>query len=392
MYNSCIYKPAGTDSFRLASTGLFKTKVLVDGKLKAKAWGSNLQNLEKSVRRIYIPEDGMDFVQVDQSGAEALIVAYCCVAGQYRQLFIHEVKPHTYMALNLFPNVWPRKMMEHRLISSPDDFNYQEILDCAIKDLKSLTHWKNLANLVKSSDDWSLQERYYYLAKQTEHSSNFDIQPPTFRMNVLEKSGGKIVISEDDSKKFLGVKHNLFPEIKGSYHQYVKRCARDARCLYNLHGHPFQITDFELLDSKWKELYAWIPQSTVGEITNIAYTRMFTYIIISNSANTVNPTCVKCPEVDEALQRFGATKLRCDLLANTHDSYMAQAEESQSLRVAKVMKFFIEQKFTSPIDGVPFQMRSEAQVGKNWGPRKEKKQLDGTVIVENEKGLVEVKV
>jgi len=332
MRNSCIYKIAGPLTFRLSSTKLFGR------------WGSNLQNIEKSVRKIYVPDPGYIFVQVDQSGAEALIVAYCGIAGQYRELFKNDVKPHTYMALNLFPDIWPKKMLEHNLISSLFDFDFSEILRTPIAKLKTLPHWQNLAKLVKESDDWSLDERYYYLGKQTEHSSNYDIQPPMFRMNVLEKSGGKIVISKEDSERFLNVKHGLFPEIKGSYHRYVERCARDNRILYNLHGHPFQITSPEFDDKELKELYAWIPQSTVGEITNIAYTKMSRHI-------------------QEHSKKW-------DILANTHDSYLLQCPVEEELDCAKQASRFMEQSFTSPIDGAPFSMKSEVQTGYNWSPAK----------------------
>lgn len=292
----------------------------------------------------------MIFVQVDQSGAEALIVAYCGEAGKYRTLFENGVKPHTYMALNLFKDVWPRKMMENKLVSALDEFDIDEIINTPIANLKSHRHWKNLANLIKDSDDWPLTERYYYLAKQTEHSSNYDIQPPTFRMNILEKSGGKIVISKEDAERFLGVKHALFPEIKQSYHRYVRRCVETNMCLYNLHGHPIQITDHTVEEKDWKEHYARIPQSTVGEITNIAFTRMFSYIQENNK--------------------------KWDLLANTHDSYMLQCPIDEGVDCALQASKFIEQEFTSPIDGVKFRMRSEAQIGMNWAPAKASN-LDG---------------
>jgi DNA polymerase I-like protein with 3'-5' exonuclease and polymerase domains len=168
-------------------------------------------------------------------------------------------------------------------------------------------------------------------------------------MNVLEKSGGKIVISDEDSKRFLDVKHSLFPEIKGSYHKYVERCAKDNRILYNLHGHPYQITDHDIDDSMLKELYAWIPQSTVGEITNIAYSDMYHYISRENK--------------------------KWSLLANTHDSYMIQCPEDEATECGTKAAEFMQQEFLSPIDGAKFQMKSEVQVGYNWSPAKESNPL-----------------
>jgi len=366
MRNTCIYRVAKPSTFRLSSTSLLPKTVTFEGKRKKKGWGGNLQNIEKSVRKIYIPDPGMIFVQVDQSGAEALIVAYCCIDGQYRQLFKNGIKPHSYLAMSLFKDVWPRKMLEHGLISSAENFNINELIGTPIAQLNQHPHWKNLGNLIKQSDDWPLTERYYYLAKQTEHSSNYDIQPPMFRMNVLEKSGGKIVISKEDSERFLQTKHGLFPEIKGSFHRYVARCAEETRMLYNLHGHPYFITEYEITEKTLKELYAWIPQSSVGEITNIAYTRMDNYMQICNGVS-VKPLH---EEVEKALDIYGSGKFVCDLLANTHDSYLAQVVEHSAKRCVDVMSHFINQRLVSPIDGTVFYMKSEAAVGMNWSPAK----------------------
>lgn len=384
MRNSCVYKVAGPKTFRLASTAILPTKVLVDGKRKRKGWGSNLQNIEKNLRVIYKPDGWTPalsekclyymetkditiftekeleylriFIQTDQSGAEALITAYCCEPGQYRELFINGIKPHSFLGMHLFKDVWPKKLREHNLITGDSDFSIQEMCNTPICNLKTHKHWRMLDKLIKDSDNWSLKERYYYLAKQTEHSSNYDIHAPTFRMNILEKSGGKVVISQDEAVKFLETKHSLFPEIRG-YHRWVQRLAESNRMLYNLHGHPYTITHYELLDTHWKELYSWIPQSTVGEITNIAYTQFYRFI--------------------------QEQKKSWDLLANTHDSYLIQCPLRDELDCAAKAKEFIEQRFISPIDNSPFQMRSETKSGFNWSDYKKDK---------NPLGLREIKL
>lgn len=374
MRNSTVYGPAGTKTFRLSSKSILATKVLVDGKRKKKGWGSNMANIEKNLRSIYKP-DGYTpslaekclyymetkdlsvftaeeleklriFIQTDQSGAEALIVAYLTVAGQYRELFKHKIKPHSYLGMHLFSYIWPDKMREYGLMSGDSDFDIKAMCSRSIGELKQNKWWKPLGNLIKSTDDWPMDQRYYYLAKQTEHSSNYDVGANTFRMNVLEKSGGKVVISSEEAARFLDVKHGLFPEIRG-YHRWVRRLAENNKIIYNLHGHPYTITHYEILDSHLKEIYAWIPQSTVGEITNIAYTRMYEYI--------------------------RDNKKRWDLLANTHDSYLLQCPLSEELECAAKAKQLIEQRFKSPIDGAEFQMGSETQSGFNWSPYKKGK-------------------
>jgi hypothetical protein len=314
------------------------------------------------------------FVQVDQAGAEALIVAYCAKPGNYRRLFEQNIKVHTYVAAHVFKDVWASKMLEHRLITSVNDFNIQEMLDAPIEQVKQFPQWKPLADLIKSSDDWSVNERYYFLGKQIAHSSNYGVGPGMFRMNTLEKSGGKVVIGKEDSETFLLTYHALFPEVQ-SYHRWIQRTVDANHVLYNLHNHPYQITHYEIQDSQWKELYSWIPQSSVGEITTIAYTRMQQFIEIGGRTNTITSLPKTGKEVTEALDTYfigGNRSAICfiDNLANTHDSFLTQTLEEQETETAKVMQFFIQQSFISPIDGAPFQMQSEAVSGWNWRPAK----------------------
>lgn len=337
MRNTTLYKQTAK-SFRLKSSKLF-------------GQGGNLQNVEKSLRIIYIPDEGYVLVQVDQSGAEALIVAYCCRDANYRSLFKNGIKPHSYIAMHLFKDIWPKKMLEHGCITSLDTFDINELCAAPIPSLKTNPLWTQLGKLIKSSDDWALTERYYYLAKQTEHSSNYDIQAPTFQLNILEKSGGKIVISKDQAEFFLLTKHALYPEIKEDYHANVRMQVEKTKMLYNLHGHPHIVTAESLSEKDWKELYSIIPQSTVGEITNIAVTNMQNFI-----------------------EQEGK---RWDVLANTHDSYLIQCPEDEVTDCVIQAKLFMEQKLVSPFDGEQFQMKSEAAVGYNWAPYHKDKNPNG---------------
>ena len=104
---------------------------------KESGWGTNLQNWNKKTRQLIIPHPGNVFVQVDQAGAEAKIVAYYGPAGRYRDLFTYGVKPHTYLALYLFKPVWEEKLGEplDRFLSAP------------IAELKNQPRWKDLEGL-----------------------------------------------------------------------------------------------------------------------------------------------------------------------------------------------------------------------------------------------------
>lgn len=144
-----IYKIGGTETFRASSAAFMET------------WGSNLQNIEKSMRGLYYADDGKVLVQVDQSGAEALIVAYLCKKARFRELFLHGVKPHVFVAMHVFMNTWGIKL---------PDLQMHEFVNTPIPELKKLNGWKQLDTLIKASDNWPPRERYYYIAKMICHA------------------------------------------------------------------------------------------------------------------------------------------------------------------------------------------------------------------------------
>lgn len=374
MKTTCDYKLGGTKSFRRASKQLLVKKFVLNGKTVSKGYGGNIQNIEKGAREMYHPngfspaltekcqfwlktgdtdvftEEELRrlrcFAQCDQAGAEALIVAYLCEPGDYRQLFIHNVKPHVYVAMKLFKDVWTRKLKQSGGLI--EDFNIDTIASTSIANLKLNPFWKDLDTLIKSSDNWPLTERYYYLAKQTVHSANYGIMAPTFRMNILDKSGGKIVISKEDSEKFLLVYRSLFPEIP-DWNEQIKRTVQMTRMLFNLHGHPYTITDYHLEDSTMKEYIAWVPQSTVGEITRIAFSALQEYI--------------------------EQEKKPWDILQDNHDSYMQQFPIIHVRDAVKKQQEYMNQKLQSPVDGAIFYMKSEVNIGFNWSPYKQSNPL-----------------
>jgi len=373
MKNSTTYKLAGTKTFRRSSTKILGY------------WGSNLQNIEKHMREIYRPDGFTEalkekclewlktgetgfftelellilrvFIQSDQSGAEALIVAYECDAADYRQLFINGVKPHVYVALKLFKDIWTNKLKESGGLI--EDFNVNTLCDTPIQELKLNPFWKDIDALIKSSDNWSAKERYYYLAKQTCHSANYGIEAQSFRMNILEKSEGIIYLPMKTAGEFLLVYRSLFPEIP-------ERCRRienqvlQTRLLFNLFGHPYEITD-QRVEEKMKEYYAWSAQSTVGEITRIAATSLQQHIELENK--------------------------QWDILADTHDSYLVQCPLLDVNECKRKMKEYMNISLVSPVDGTNFNMKSEQNVGFNWNSAK--KDAQGNYIA-NATGLQEI--
>lgn len=326
--NTTLIKLAGTETFRAASSAFFE-------------YGTNLQNISKDMRHLYYADDGKVLVQTDQSGAEALIVAYLCEAGRFRDLFLNNVKPHVFVAMHVFLDKW-------KLLCK--DVDPMGFVSTPIPELQKREGWKILDNIIKESDNWQASERYYYIAKMICHASNYGMRAAAFMLNVLEKSRGQIVLTKQQAEDYLMRYHSLFPEIQ-RWHRLVERTLTEHKVLHNLFGFPRALTgQFDANDAK--EWYAFSPQSTVGCITHIAATLLQRYIE-SNGRDW-------------------------DLLGNCHDSYLAQCPIGEEVELGRVMKEFMEQELTSP-RGEKFRMRSETQAGRNWSPYKKNKNEDGLI-------------
>lgn len=372
MRTSTLYGLAGPKTFRRSSKKLF-------GK------GGNLQNWEKSLREILVSDGWSEdiatklsfwletgdlsifteeelvnikvLLQVDQSGAEALIVAYECTDGDFRQLFIHGVKPHVFVALKLFKDVWPLEAREHGFAGITDKI-VDDICGLKIAELKSNPYWKELDKLIKDSDNWPIEKRYYYNAKQTCHSANYGIEANTFILNVLEKSGGRIVLLREQGDYFLGIYRALFPEIPERCER-IRKQVEQTRMLYNLFGHPYYIGKWEINTTDLREYYAWSAQSTVAEITRRAYSRLY--------------------------EQIADTDKKWDILLDCHDSIATQCSLIDAKECGLKMTECMNQELTSPSDGTIFRMKSECQIGFNLAPMK--KLPDGTI--KNKLGLRE---
>lgn len=330
IYSRPTIRPRATTAYNLAGTTTFR---LSSRRLLGK-WGTNLQNIPKKLRHLFIPDPGKVFVQVDQSGAEALIVAYLCCNGNFRQLFLSGIKSHVYVALHLFADVW----------RAETSLDIDTMLKTPIEKLKDDPNWPTVDKLIKESDNWSSARRFYFIAKMVCHASNYGMKAPTFRVNVLQKSEGTINLTNAEALQFLTTYHTLFQEIS-LWHSNIIEILKRKRVLKNLFGYPRLFTGI-LEPATYKEAYAFIPQSTVGCITNIAFTELQ-------------------HRVETDLKDF-----HVDILQNNHDSILLQCPPRYAKTVAQEVQFHLNRKLTSPT-GESFQMKSEAMVGDNWGDMKD---------------------
>lgn len=328
---TCQWVLSGAETFRASSRKFFGT-------------GTNLQNQPKGLRYLLKADPGKSIVQVDQAGAEALIVSYLTRHGNFRDLFLNGIKSHNYVGMQVFRTAWEKRL----------DMDLTPYVTSKVPDLPKLPRWKELNALIKSSDEWPSNERYYYIAKKLTHSANYGMRAPTFALTILTESEGQVRLTVPQASKLLEYYHTLFPEIR-QWHNEIEREFRVNGYLRNLFGYPWYVYK-PINDELLRKLIAFKAQSTVGCITHIAITQLQAYI--------------------------EEHKLDWDILINGHDSIVAQVPDSEALECARVISKFINQRLVSP-RGEEFFMKSEAAIGKNWGPHKPDK---------NPEGLVEVKL
>lgn len=309
--NTCAWGVGGTKTFRNKSGMLI-------GDI-----GSNLQNPSDDICRIYIPDEGKVFIQVDCAGAEALIVAYECDAGRFRQLFEYGIKPHTFVAMNLFMPEWKKEQ----------PYDVQHLCGLSIPDLAVHPEWKLLSKVIKNT-----HERYF-IGKKTCHSFNYCKTAASFRFDVLKESEGKVVLSLTQSEMFEGIYHALFPEIK-RWQKRTEETIKTTRTLRNLYGYPMHFGG-HITDKVVREGVAWVPQSTVGVIGANGFRDMQRYVEIYN-------------------------RPAWDVLNNKHDSVLNQAPEKEALVNGKVLSDLMSVKLLSS-KGEEVNMKTEISIGRNWG-------------------------
>lgn len=315
-----LYKISGTKNFRLSSTKLFGH------------YGTNLQNPTNSLMECVIPDDGCVFIQPDQGGAEALVVAYECRRARFRKLFENNIKPHSYMALQIFTELFrgdhPTSRYKH---VDPETFaTYPEA--------------KDLLGRIKNSP------KEYDLGKRVIHAKNYDMGPRTFQLNVLELSEGSVVLSFKESKEFLATHEQVFPEIQ-EWQAEIQGKLGATRELRNLFGYPRrfdQLWSPELL----RDAYAFIPQSTVGTITNVAYTELH--------------------------YRIKKERLPWYLLNNKHDSLLLQVPDNQEHRDMGMSycKSHLGRELVSS-RGEHYRMKVGISIGYNWAKYDKDKNPNG---------------
>ena len=171
------------------------------------------------------------------------------------------------------------------------------------------------------------KDKRYIIAKNMGHGSDYGMGPW-----VLAHEGN---IPFSDAKIFMEKFHELYPGIRSFYYKYVEECIRKDRTLINPFGRR-QIFIGHMNESLFKAGYAFLPQSTSGDLTKKAMKKLYKHFIV---------------------------------LMDQHDGLILSIPE-------KEVKYGIEalqEAYDIPINiwGIKRKIPVDISVGENWGSMKE---------------------
>lgn len=247
----------------------------------ARGTGTNLQNIPGGIiKSLFLADKGYTLINADLSQAEARVVAH--LAGESRLIKV-----------------------------------FEEGGDI---------HRKN-ASVIFGVEENAVTYEQRRLAKTVVHASNYGMGPRTFAKNAS--------IHEREADRLLNQYFATYPRIK-LWHQSTAETLRRTRVLRNSFGRR-RIFFNRWDDSLVKEGLAFVPQSTIADLVNLAIIRLH-----------------EKTKGSESLQ----------LLLQVHDSIVAQARDELLGWAVDLIK----KEMTIPItiNGKEFVIPVDVHVGKNW--------------------------
>jgi DNA polymerase I-like protein with 3'-5' exonuclease and polymerase domains len=190
--------------------------------------------LAKDIRSMFIPDEGMVFIQGDSSQAEARVVAILSedwdLLAAFDKIDIHRRTAGLIMG------------MTKNLILSTD--------------------------YIKYVDDMDKDDPARFSGKKTRHAGNYDMGSNRFMLEFntdSQKFDIPISISSWKAGEMLKLFHAASPKIKGKFHTDIIDCLEYTRTLIDPFG-GVRVFNGRMDDSTHKEGYANIPQRTVAHL------------------------------------------------------------------------------------------------------------------------------
>jgi len=216
----CTFVVGGTESFR------FSSHKACTGR------GTNLQNIDKRLRSVFIPDPGFTMVQMDQERAESMVVAYCSGDGGYIQAHLYG-NTHVTVARIAWPDLgWSNDPKEDR----------------ALAEGKLGRH------------------TMYFLAKKIQHGLNYLLTPHGMARNL----GLKVVECERIYDQYF----TAFPGILEWHKTVIKELKETGKVIYP-GGYSREFFGRLSDTGTHREAISSIPQSIIAWTNHIVWTRMY---------------------------------------------------------------------------------------------------------------------
>jgi len=310
----CSYNPRGTKFGRLSSSStIFGT-------------GTNLQNLPQEFKKFLVADEGYVFWEVDKRQAEWVVVAYLANDAAMIKVVEEGLDPHIYTSKMMFGI--PEEVMwaESKLVGMNTDAETVSAL--RLQD-PVIAKWA-------SKFPRSMSGRQ--CGKKSNHGLNYDEGPYQFALlNELEQV---------EAKRIIELYHRVYPGIRQTYHESVKRQLQKDRTLTNCFGRKVRFLDAWGPDL-WKAGYSMLPQSTQVDALNQGMAEIY----------DSNWLCAG----DGSL----------DILAQTHDSILMQVPIEWFFNEGAFdgAKEFVYNALSPELEynGRKFKIATDSKLGLNWG-------------------------
>lgn len=221
-YDGYVYCPT-------VSTGLFlcryKGKICVS---------HNSQQITNRLRRVFVADEGRKFAYCDLQSAESMAVAYLAGDEAYIEANEADLKVHTYVAQMVWPEYdWPSDPLEATAAASEPYYRHFSMYD---------------------------------LSKMNQHASNYGATPLTIAKHLKLDTH---IVEEFQSRYF-----NAFSGIP-RWHKWTAEQIQRHGVLTTPLGRRRRFFGRRGDKSTLREAIAYVPQSTVGDILNLALYRVW---------------------------------------------------------------------------------------------------------------------
>ena len=314
----CSYNVAGTETGRWSSS--------------ESPWrtGTNLQNVTKELRAVFIPDDGMVMFYADLEQAESRVTAY--VAGDESYINACESTDlHTEVVKMVWPNLgWSDDPVQNRELADKPyylHFTYRDMC-------KRAGHGTNYGMTAHALAK--------HLKIKVSHATRFQLLyyggvvplESLTRWHKQDREGGfqELIDTGEIVGKLVKIK-GAFPGIR-AWHNEVSGELKQTGCLVTPLGRRRQFWDRLNDNSTLRQAIAYVPQSTIGDLLNLGL-----YKVWQNVKDI-------------------------EILGQVHDAILGQCPVD---RVDELMPKVLEQ-MNNPLDVKGRQMiiPSSVEVGNTW--------------------------